>query len=253
MQRKGATMFGRAIGVLSTWMAAAVAIGVLGMSLVSPAGAGAIQADGDEFSPTIEWIFCKGEPVDACEPGYGTSENPRLDVVVEQEEGEMDFSGLKVRFPSGYYLAPDGAIADGSLLGTADVEIASGPGCAGGEGKAPFTADDLSVREQDRTDEEKKRGVKAVWVIEVLPESNIVLKTFGNPRRGIKIDHIIPANDFLCPPLRVEVNYQDKTEDGAAIFRNPRKPGTYVFKALFISEGDDPKLLRRVQEVTIGD
>ncbi|HWL64633.1 MAG TPA: hypothetical protein VNP73_01555 [Actinomycetota bacterium] len=246
-------MLGRTVDAIRIGVATGIVVGVVGLSFVSAAGAEPIQADDPEFSPTIEWTFCDEEPIDACEPGYGAGENPRLDIVVEQDEGERDFSDLKVRFPSGYYLAPDGAIADGSLLGSADVEIGSGPGCAGGEGKAPFTAEDLSVREQGRTEKEIKRGVKSVWVIEVLPNSNIVLKTFGSRSRGIKIDHIIPANDFLCPPLRVEVNYQAQSEDGAAIFRNPEAPGTYTFKALFVSEGDDPMLQRRAQEVTIGN
>ncbi|HYI46691.1 MAG TPA: hypothetical protein VE174_14630, partial [Actinomycetota bacterium] len=76
------------------------------------------------------------------------------------------------------------------------------------------------------------------------------LELFGNPQKGIKIDHIIPANDFLCPPMRVEVHYQ-ATADGAPIFRNPKKPGSYTLKALFVSEGDSPKVQKRSQEIAI--
>jgi hypothetical protein len=239
-QRVGAPRACVAIGVLAVLVAAST----------STVDAATIGAEDPEFSPTIEWNFCAAEPVDECQSGHQAGENPRLDIVVEQDEGEIDFASLKVRFPRGYYLAPDRAIAGGSSLGTADLTIASGPGCAGGQGKAPFTAEDLGIREQDRSAEDKERGVRAIWVIEVLPDTNIVLEMFGNPHKGIKIDHIIPANDFLCPPLHVEVHYQ-ATADGAPIFKNPKVPGNYMLKALFISEGDPPSLQRRAQEIAI--
>ncbi|HYI46307.1 MAG TPA: hypothetical protein VE174_12690, partial [Actinomycetota bacterium] len=209
----------RVRGARRTCMAISVLAALVAAS-TSAVDAAPVVAEDPEFSPTIEWIFCAAEPVDECQPGLQAGENPRLDIVVEQDEGEIDFAGLKVRFPRGYYLAPDRAIAGGSNLGTADLTIASGPGCAGGQGKTPFTAENLGIREQDRSAEDKKRGVRAIWVIEVLPDTNIVLELFGNPQKGIKIDHIIPANDFLCPPMRVEVHYQ-ATADGAPIFRNP--------------------------------
>ena len=211
----------------------------------------ATAAGGADFSPTIDWDFCKAAKQEECVPQHRAGAVPRVEIVVEQDAGEDDFAEMIVRWPRGYYLARDRAIEDGTLLGTADATLGTGPGCAGGEGTVPLTAENLPIRERDRTDEEKEGGLSAVWVIEIAPDTNITLLISGNRRKGYRIDHMIPANDLVCPPLRVAVHYQARTEDGEAIIANPKKPGTYTLRAVFKSEDEPRQVQRRSERVVI--
>ena len=176
--------------------------------------------------------------------------NPSIKIHLEQEDGEEEMAHVTLVIPKGFGLPSDKAIPHGEPLGTADLSIASGPACAGaGPVKAPASFPDRQIIEQDRTDEQKDRGVKAVWKVDLEPVTRINLEVTGSRARGWKLDGDIPANQFTCPPLVFDGEILDKTADGVKILRNPKPlcascnyrtgPGTYAFKAIFTSQ-DSP-------------
>ena len=168
--------------------------------------------------------------------------NAKLFIKVAQDQGEEELGHVTLKIPAGFKLPPDRKIKDGDQLGSADLEIGAGPGCAGaGAGVAPATFPDRSIIEQDRSDEQADRGVKAVWVVNLRPVTTINLEVTGNARRGWKLDGDIPANQFTCPPLLFDGVIQAKSDGGVPIVRTPRSPGRYTFKGTFHSQDSPTK------------
>lgn len=176
--------------------------------------------------------------------------NPELTIHLEQDAAEEELGHVTLQIPKGFKLPGDDKIADGELLGAADLEIGAGPGCAGGAGIAPATFPDRNIIERDRTDEQADRGVKAVWVVDLQPVTTIPLEVTGSPTRGWKLDGDIPANQFTCPPLVFDATIFSKTEAGGTppagggtkIVTNPAKRGRYTFAGTFSSQDSPTKV-----------
>lgn len=177
--------------------------------------------------------------------------NPTVSIKVEQDGGEQELGHVILQMPAGFRLPSDAKIEDGTQLGIADLSIDVGPGCAGGVGSAPAMFPDRTIYEQDRTDEQADRGVKAVWVVDLRPVTTIPLEVFGSVRKGWKLEGDIPANPMTCPPLLFDGTIYDKTDGGVPIIKNPRAAGRYVFAATFFSqESPAKKTIRQVIKIT---
>ena len=177
--------------------------------------------------------------------------NPALTIHLEQDSGEEELGHVTLRIPKGFKLPSDAAIDNGAGIGIADLAIDSGARCAGaGPASAPATFPDRSIIEQDRTDEQADRGVKAVWLVDLRPVTSIPLEITGSPRKGWKLDGDIPANQFTCPPLVFDATIYAETQDagtppaggGVKIVKNPKKPGKYVFSGTFHSQDSPTKV-----------
>ena len=177
--------------------------------------------------------------------------NPSLTIHLEQDSGEEELGHVTLAIPKGFKLPSDAAIDNGATIGTADLEIGSGPGCAQpGAPTAPATFPARRIFEQDRTDEQADRGVKAVWVVDLQPVTTIPLEITGSTKKGWKLDGDIPANQFTCPALLFDATIQAQTSDGGAppagggvkIVKNPTKPGKYVFSGTFSSQDSATKV-----------
>lgn len=178
--------------------------------------------------------------------------NPELSIYVAQDDDEEELGKVILQVPSGFKLPTDKKIDDGDKIGEANLEIAAGPGCAGGgPGTAPATFPARSIVEKDRTDEQADRGVKAVWVVDLQPVTTIPLEMKGNPRKGYKLEGEIPANQFTCPPLIFDGTIYSKSETGGVpIVKTPGTPGRYTFKGTFHSQ-DSPTVKTIRQRIKI--
>ena len=177
--------------------------------------------------------------------------NPSLNIHLEQDDGEEELGHVTLKIPKGFKLPTDAAIDDNATLGSADLAIDAGPGCAGaGPATAPATFPDRRLYEKDRTDEQSDRGVKAVWVVDLQPVTTIPLEVTGSTRKGWKLDGDIPANQFTCPALVFDATIFAETADGGTppsgggvkIVKNPKKPGKYVFSGTFSSQDSATKV-----------
>ena len=177
--------------------------------------------------------------------------NPELSIFVAQDAGEEELGHVTLQVPKGFKLPTDAQIDNGDQLGTADLAIDAGPGCAGAGASAPAMFPLRQIYEQDRTDEQSDRGVKAVWVVDLRPVTTIPLEVTGSPRKGYKLDGDIPANQFTCPPLTFDATIFDKTATGGVpIMKTPKKPGRYAFKGTFHSQ-DSPTIKTITQRIKI--
>ena len=177
--------------------------------------------------------------------------NPGIKIHIDQPAGQPEMGHVQLRIPKGFKLPLDAKIADGDQLGTADLSIDAGPGCSGtAPGTVPATFPDRVITEQDRTDEQADRGVKAVWVVDLQPVTTIPLEVTGSARRGWKLDGDIPANDHTCPPIVFDAEIGPTSTGGVAILRNPKVPGNKIFKAIFTSQ-QSPDVDANAQTITI--
>lgn len=194
--------------------------------------------------------------------------NPEINIKVSQEAGEEELGHITLTIPKGFDLPSDEEVANGSLLGTADLAIDAGPGCHPSAGGAPLKTSapfsDREIYEQDRDDSQTDAGVHAVWVVDLKPVTTIPLEVTGSITKGWKLDGEIPANDFTCPPLsfdgtifskteaRTPVNPTDPAgEAGVTILTNPSKPGKYVFGGqLFSATSPDVVEVKQVVKIT---
>ena len=166
--------------------------------------------------------------------------NPSVRIQLEQDSGEEELDHVTLVVPAGFKLPTDAKIENGDILGTADLAIDVGPRCNGtGPLSAPASFPDRNIIERDRTDEQADEGVKAVWVVDLEPVTRITLEMRGSPRKGYTLAGNIPANPFTCPPLTFDGTINAKSEGGVSIFKNPRTPGKYTFKAIFKSQESD--------------
>ena len=209
-------------------------------------------AHAGDFSPTLEFGLSDAK----------VGANPELTIKVAQDTGEEELAHVTLTVPAGFKLPLDEKITDGDILGTADITIESGPRCAGaGPVSAPATFSDREIYEQDRTDEQADRGVKAVWVVDLKPVTTIPLELTGGKKKGWKFDGDIPANQFTCPAFTFEATIFSKSEaDQVPILTNPKAfsptahyptgPGDYEFSATFQS-ADSPTSLTITQVISI--
>ena len=199
-------------------------------------------ASAGDFSPTMKFKLSPAK----------INANPELNIYVAQDDNEEELGHVTLHVPSGFKLATDKKIEDGDKIGTANLEINAGPGCAGaGAGDAPAMFPMRNIIEKDRTDEQADRGVKAVWVVDLQPVTTIPLEVTGNPRKGYKLDGDIPANQFTCPPLVFDGTIFSKSETGnVPVVKTPGTPGRYTFKGTFHSQ-DSPTVKTIRQRIRI--
>lgn len=177
--------------------------------------------------------------------------NPALKIHIDQPEGQPEMGHVTLTVPKGFKIPPDSKIENGDLLGMADLSIDAGPGCAGaGPVKGPAMFPDRRIIEQDRSDEQADRGVRAVWLVDLRPVTSIPLEVTGNPRRGYKLDGDIPANQFTCPPIVFDAEIGPKSGAGVPVLKNTLTPGNYTFKAIFTTQ-DAPDVDINKQVITI--
>lgn len=206
----------------------ALFLGAVSLSLTV---GGASRAQGSDFSPTVEYTLCTADSGDKCTPDYYASSVAQYRTYVSQDDGEEELKHVTVKIPAGVGLPKDRHLENGEELGSATIEIAFGPGCAGGVGKETFPIDGRLI-ERDRTDAEAKRGVRLVVRIDLTPIPPIDLKYFGNKRSGYRVETEVPEDPFTCPPFSFDARYVARTESGVPLWRNPPEPGSYLLKAI---------------------
>lgn len=170
-----------------------------------------VPKSADNFKPTVEFSLSDTK----------AGGNPEVSILVEQEGGQQELGHVTLCVPAGFNLPKDKKIEDGTDLGSADLQINAGPGCAGaGPLSGPATFPDRPIFEQDRTDEQADRGVKAVWVVDLRPVTSIPLEVTGSKKVGFRLDGDIPSNPFTCPPLTFD-GLINATAGEVPIFTNP--------------------------------
>ena len=177
--------------------------------------------------------------------------NPALKIHMEQPAGQPEMGHVTLTVPKGFKIPGDAKIENGDQLGVADLSINAGPGCAGGAGSAPATFPDRRIVEQDRTDEQADRGVRAVWLVDLKPVTSIPLEVTGSPKRGYKLDGDIPANQFTCPPIVFDAEIGPKSAAGVPVLKNTLIPGNYAFKAIFTTQdAPDVDINKQIIKIT---
>lgn len=204
--------------------------GGLGLALVLAGSASAA-----DFSPKVSFGLSDNK----------VKANPEIAIHVEQDGGEEELAHVTLTIPAGFKLPFDSKIEDGDVLGTADITIDSGPGCAAGGPTTPLEFADRSIVERDRTEEQADEGVKAVWVVDLRPVTTIPLEVTGSVRKGFKLDGDIPANELTCPPFTFDSTIFSESEGGVPLLKNPRRPGVAVFSATFTSLSDSTKTIKQ--------
>lgn len=179
------------------------------------------------------------------------SANPAIKIHIDQPAGQPEMGHVTLRIPKGFKLPGDAKMTNGDRVGTADLSIDVGPACSGaGPGTAPASFPDRTIVEQDRTDEQIDRGVKAVWVVDLRPVTSIPLEVTGSKKRGWKLDGDIPANDHTCPPIVFDAEIGPTSTGGVPILTNAAVAGDYIFKAIFTSQ-QTPDVDKNLQTITI--
>jgi hypothetical protein len=211
------------------------------IAIAVPTALGATASSAADFSPTLSFKVTPSK----------VKANPELSIKLAQDTGEEELGHVTLGVPAGFSLPGDAKIEDGDALGSADLAIDAGPRCAGQTPvSAPATFPDREIYEQDRTDEQADKGVKAVWVVDLKPVTTIPLEVTGSVTKGWKLDGEIPANQFTCPPLTFDGTIFKKSAGGVTIFKNPKKPGKYAFKGTFHSQ-DSPTIKTIVKKIKI--
>jgi hypothetical protein len=213
-------------------------VALLGVGLIAVA---AVPAAGADFSPRTRFSLSARE----------VRANPTLKVVLRQEAGEEELARVTLKLPAGFSLPRDRAIVNGEAIGSGQIVIASGPGCAGAAGTAPVEAP-VRIVERDRTPAERARGVVAVWVVDLRPVTQVDLLVRGSASRGWRLSGEIPQNRLTCPPFQFRATIQRKSSvSKTPILRNPSVPGVYVFRAIYRStEGSNDATSQRIRIAT---
>lgn len=195
----------------------------VGLLVVGLVAAAALPAAGVDFSPRTTFSLS----------GRKVLANPTLKVVLRQEAGEEELARVTLKVPAGFRLPRDRAVTNGESLGSGQIVIASGPGCAGAAGTAPLEAP-VRIVERDRTASERAAGVVAVWVVDLRPVTQVDLLIRGSVSKGWRLSGEIPQNRLTCPPFEFRATIQRKSSvSRTAILRNPSEPGGYVFRAIY--------------------
>jgi hypothetical protein len=204
---------------------------------------GPLAAHAGDFSPTIQFELSDTR----------VKANPQMKVSVAQEAGEEELSHVKLTIPKGFNLPGDDAIADGDQLGSGTININVGPGCnpASPSDAVKAPADlPATLKERDRTDDEKQAGVYAVWNLDVTAVKIDLLIT-GSKKTGWILEGDIPPNDNTCPPFSFALNINSQsTTGGVPILTNPKKAGKTLFGATFTS-ADSPATVTLTQKIKI--
>ena len=178
--------------------------------------------------------------------------NPELHMLIEQDEGEEELGAVTSQDPRRLQAALTTQLSTTerrSVLRTSRSEPA--PVAQRRDHPRPRRHfPDRPIVEQDRTDEQADRGVKAVWVVDLRPVTSIPLEVKGSVRRGWTLTGEIPANQFTCPPLVFDGTIHAQTEDGGTppagggvkILTNPAKAGKYTFSGTFGSQDSPTKV-----------
>jgi hypothetical protein len=206
---------------------------------VGPAGA-ALEGD---FSPEIKFELSDTK----------INANPKVVVSVAQEEGEEELAHVTLGIPKGFKLPADADIPHNTTLGSGQINIHAGPKCrsdAAGQipVKAPVTLP-ATLKELDRTDEDKNYGVHAMWQLDIQGVTKINLAVTGSEKTGWKLDGDIPDNANTCPAFSFSLTINEKA-GGVPIITNPAKPGKAAFTAQFISQ-DSPAVVNLKQVIKI--
>lgn len=180
------------------------------------------------------------------------SANPSIKIHIDQQAGQPEMGHVTLKIPKGFKIPGDAKIADGDVLGTADLQIDVGGGCSGKPTpNAPATFPDRQIVERDRTDEQTDRGVKAVWVVDLQPVTTIPLEITGSKKLGWKLDGDIPANDNTCPPIVFDAEIGPTSTTGAVpVLKNAAVAKDYVFKAIFTTQ-QAPDVDKNTQVITL--
>ena len=182
----------------------------------------ALPAHAANFSPTISFALSSKK----------VKANPALTVKVAQDAEEETIAKILLKIPAGFKLPSDAAIEDNELLGTGVIKIATEPLC----NEASQATVNVNIREQDRTDAQKSKGVVAVWVVDLRPVTTIELLLKGSVANGWKLIGKVPQNNGTCPPFSFEAKINAKSgQSNKPIIRNPATPGSYTFAAIFTS------------------
>lgn len=206
-------------------------------------GAGAQEGD---FSPTIEFELSDTT----------VKANPAVTVRVEQDEGEEELRDVTLKIPKGFGLAADDDIPGGTTLGEGDIDIQVGfvcrPGAEGGIPVGTMVNVPTELSEVDRDQNAKDAGIHAVWRLDIgspITLTTIMLNVTGSVKKGWTIQGDVPPNDNTCPPFSFELTVNEEA-DGVPIYTNPKKPGKYVFKAIFTTS-DSPTVVNLKQAIQI--
>lgn len=204
---------------------------------------GAMAQEEGDFSPEIEFELSDTK----------VKANPAVIVRVEQEEGEEELKDVTLNIPKGFNLAGDEEIPNGTTLGEGDISIRAGFACRPGpEGQIPLaTMLNLPavLRERDRDEAAQDEGLHALWELDIMGVTKIMLKVSGSLKKGWTIQGDIPPNDNTCPPFSFELTVNETAGD-VPIYTNPKKPGKYVFKATFTTT-DSPAVVTVKQPIQI--
>lgn len=210
-----------------------LAIMSLFVSLATPA-----QAD---FTPTTSFDLSTTR----------VRRNPAVTINLAQEEGEEELATVTLKVPRGFALPLDAAIPNDEVIGQGSITIEAGPACAGaGPISGPATVD-VTIKERDRTQDEINTGVRAVWFVDLEPVTRVRLQIRGSASRGWKLFGTIPQNQFTCPPFEFEATILKRSADsGVKIFRNPRKPGNYVFSVTYTGTQGSTATTKQTVQIT---
>lgn len=172
-----------------------------------------------EFSPDSEYTLSDTK----------AGANPEVSFHTEQDAGEEELAKIKLTIPKGFSIPADAQIEDGTQLGSGEIVIAVGPGCA--NPAIPVTVPapvPVDINERDLTDAEAQQGFKAAWIVDLRPVTTIDLLIKGNRKIGHTLEGDIPANPLTCPPFSFDATFQAEA-GGTKLYINPKKAGTYTF------------------------
>jgi hypothetical protein len=176
--------------------------------------------------------------------------NPDLSFHLEFAREDEEIGNFIGYLPKGFNVAPDEAIAEDTVIGGGDINIAAGPGC-----HPSFPSDDprpsipvgAEFLEKDRTDDEADAGVHSVWFLDIEPLNRVRLLVTGSPKTGWKIEGAPSPSDFTCNPLIVDLTINAKSSGGGEgdadvpIVTNAKKAKNYKFMADIVSQ-DSPSV-----------
>lgn len=199
------------------------------------------------FSPDASYEFCREGSGETCSPDYYAGAIPEFRVHIEQDEGEEELASVVLKVPAGFRFPADRRIEDNELVGTVDLLLGVGPRCEGAVGSTMVPFEDRPIYERDRTNDEVRRGVHVIFVVELTPVIKLQMKVFGNATLGYRVRTAIPDEPFSCPPLVFDAYWLARSESTSTpILRLPRTPGSYALAVIFTStSGAKKRIVQR--------
>jgi hypothetical protein len=186
------------------------------------------------FAPTIEFSFASLE----------AAANPKLNVRLAQAAGEEPIDKVTFLVPAGFSFPDDASITDGEKLGEGKFTTSTAPFCS----PAFQQTFDLTARERDRTAEEIRQGVTAVWVVDlgVVKVDLVFTRTASSGWRAVAD---VPNSPVICPPTTLMATLNETSADsGTPILRNPEKPSKYTLTSIVDStEGSQHVINQKIR------